>query len=73
MLSHNKKSKMSKPIPVRFPAPLLEDIKSVARSGNITIQEAIRLATLKGLQQLSDFLGKENQTSDSNRQEGAKK
>lgn len=64
---------MSKPIPVRFPPPLLEDIKSVARLGNISTQETIRLATLKGLQQLSDFLGKENQTSDSNRQEGAKK
>lgn len=61
MLFQTQKTKMSKPIPVRFPIPLLEKIQKVSEKTNLSVQETIRLSTLKGLQKLDEFLTDQSQ------------
>ena len=51
------------------------EILRVAESSGLSKRDVIRLAIQKGLPLVEEFAGEkqENQTSDSNRQEGAKK
>ncbi len=75
MLKKQQQNKLMIVTGLRITEWLNCEILRVAESSGLSKRDVIRLAIQKGLPFVEEFAGKkqENQTSDSNRQEGAKK